>query len=223
MESSRLLESVYPLGYIYREGSLSISAFDPNSATTQVATTVESYRKAATLLAEALSEGSVVLDYGAGLGKGTHAMREVLNPLGIEVRSYEPFPERGETPDYQDPGEIDMQFDGIVNLNVLNVVEKEVRDLISKHIISLLSPTGVACIGTRSWSGDVNAAKNSEPADEENAIYVLRNQKGGNVVKVFQKGFNVGELANYIASFTNRPVTKAGNKFAACCVTVGPE
>ena len=196
--------------------------FDPNAATTQVATTVGSYKKAALFLTDIIESGSKVLDYGAGLGKGTLAMREVLSPAGIEVESYEPFPERGETPTYTDPNQINEKFDAVVNLNVLNVVPKDIRDAITSHIISVLKPEGVALISTRKWNGDITQAKNFKDGPEEKSMIVLR-KKGGETIEVFQKGFDGKELQEYISSFTSREVTALGGKFGANCIMVNPE
>jgi SAM-dependent methyltransferase len=202
--------------------AISTEQFDPNSATTQIATTVNSYKKVASFLATTLEPETVVLDYGAGLGMGAAAMRDILEPSGVHVFSYEPFPERGaEAPDFSNPNSIDIKFDAIVNLNVLNVVPKNIRDQLVTHIISLLKPEGIAVIGTRGWNGDVNGAKNFEEGPEPKSLIILRAKKG-ETIRVFQKGFDGPELQSYIQSFTKRKVDNLRNKFAASSVIVGP-
>ncbi len=171
-----------------------------NSGTTQVATTSGSYRKAAELVQSVNPDAKRVLDYGAGLGLGSDAMRGVFGEQA-NVDSYEPFPERwsGSQPvTYTSNEDISGKYDAIVNLNVLNVLEPQIRDQVAKDIMDRLAPGGVAVIGTRKWSGDVASAKNFEKAGEDKAIYVLR-KSGGQTVRVYQKGFDGKELADYLS------------------------
>ena len=163
------------------------------SATTQVATTAGSYEKAVKKAEELNPEGKTVLDYGAGLGLGTDAMRSSSK---LEVTSYEPFPERwrGDAPvDYTDSSLIKDKFDTVVNLNVLNVLEPELRDVVAKDIMSKVADGGVAIVGTRKWNGDVNAAKKATEAAEEKALWI--NKPSGDV---YQKGFDGDELKDYM-------------------------
>ena len=163
------------------------------SATTQVATTAGSYKKAVKKAEELNPQGKTVLDYGAGLGLGTDAMRSSSK---LEVTSYEPFPERwrGDAPvDYTDSSLIKDKFDTVVNLNVLNVLEPELRDVVAKDIMSKVADGGVAIVGTRKWNGDVNAAKKATEAAEEKALWI--NKPSGDV---YQKGFDGDELKDYM-------------------------
>ena len=169
---------------------------EKSSATTQVATTVGSYVKAANLIRDIDGD---VLDYGAGLGLGTDAMSDTLNKT---VDSYEPNPERWQGKrdvTYTDLDDIDKKYDAIVSLNVLNVVPKDIRDEIVIDIFDRLNINGKAVISTRKWSGDVNNATNSVPGPEDKSILITRRQKGEDV-KVFQKGFDGNELVDYIKS-----------------------
>ena len=165
------------------------------SGTTQVATTRTMYVKALKWLRNQSPEAKTVLDYGAGLGLGTDDMRS--NNPDLNIDSYEPNPERWagkEPPTYTNNTQIGKDYDLILNTNVLNVVEKPIRDLIVKDIADHLNVGGKALITTRGWSNDVNAAKNFKPADEHHAIWINKGKNG----YVFQKGFDGDELKNYI-------------------------
>jgi len=164
------------------------------SATTQVATTVGSYKKAVKKAEDLNPKGKTVLDYGAGLGLGTDAMRSSSK---LEVTSYEPFPERwkGDSPvDYTDSSLIPKKYDTVVNLNVLNVLEPELRDVVAKDIMSKVADGGVAIIGTRGWKGDIDATKKFKTTDEPQAIWVKKSSGD-----VYQKGFDGDELKDYMA------------------------
>lgn len=165
------------------------------SGTTQVATTRTMYVKALKWLRNQSPEAKTVLDYGAGLGLGTDDMRS--NNPDLNIDCYEPNPERWagkQPPTYTNNTQINKDYDLILNTNVLNVVEKPIRDLIVKDIADHLTMGGKALITTRGWSNDVNAAKNFKPADEHNAIWINKGKNG----YVFQKGFDGDELKNYI-------------------------
>ena len=165
------------------------------SGTTQVATTRTMYVKALKWLRNQSQEAKTVLDYGAGLGLGTDDMRS--NNPDLNIDCYEPNPERWagkQPPTYTNNTQINKDYDLILNTNVLNVVEKPIRDLIVKDIADHLTMGGKALITTRGWSNDVNAAKNFKPADEHHAIWINKGKNG----YVFQKGFDGDELKNYI-------------------------
>ncbi len=171
-------------------------ALSKSSGTTQVATTTGSYVKAADIVNDLEIEGEV-LDYGAGLGLGTDAMSQVL---GTEVDSYELNPERwkGKKPvTYTKASDINKQYDAIVSLNVLNVVPKDVRDFIVEDIYENLKPGGVAVISSRGFKGDIANAKNFEKGPEDKS-YIIKRKKGGEVVDVYQKGFDGNELVEYV-------------------------
>jgi len=172
-------------------------AHQSGSETTQVSNTTASYIKAAAKLKEVLGEKEdlKVLDYGAGLGLGTEALRRAFGAKNVD--SFEPASDRSKVkPNYSDANQITNKYDAIVCLNVLNVLEPGLRNSVVEKIISSLKPEGYALIGVRGWSGDVNQAKNSEPSkEEEKAIWIIK-KKGK---KVYQKGFDGAELLNYIS------------------------
>ena len=164
------------------------------SGSTQVATTRGSYIKAARKISDI--EGDV-LDYGAGLGIGTDAMSEVF---GRDVESLEINPERwkGKKPvNYTNSNQIDKKFDGIVSLNVVNVVPKEVRDFIVRDIFSKLNVGGKAVISSRGFKDDIERSKNFEVGPEDKS-YIVKKKKEGKIIDVYQKGFDGNELVDYV-------------------------
>lgn len=162
----------------------------PGSATTQVATTVNSYRKAV----GKVDNPGEVLDYGAGMGLGADSMREVDGVKSVDT--YEPFPGRwkGKKPvDYTDNLQIKKKYDTVVNLNVLNVLEPERRTEVLTDMLTHLKPGGQAIISTRKFKGDVAGAKHFREADEHNAIWVKKGDQW-----VYQRGFDGNELVDYV-------------------------
>jgi hypothetical protein len=130
-----------------------------NSKKTQVATTGGSYKKAGEILQREGVTGDV-LDYGAGKGLGTEY-------LGPRAKSYEPYPDEGYSPNFTEPP--DQMFDGIANLNVLNVLPEPMRTKVALDIMNKLNPDGVAAIGARSYR-DVMTAKKPSLLDDGGII-----------------------------------------------------
>ena len=168
------------------------------SSSTQVGSTEGSYIKAAMALKDLGVEGDI-LDYGAGFGKGTTAMSQVF---GRKVDDFEPFPERRAQqdpplpePTFSNASDINKTYDGIVSLNVLNVVPPNVRDAIVSDIYDKLNPGGYAIIGTRGYRDDIARTKKFTPAEEQGAIYVEKADG-----PVYQKGFDGSELQEYVAA-----------------------
>ena len=169
----------------------------PDSDTTQVATTSGSYLKAALLMRPNLPPNAKVLDYGSGLGVGKMPLKDGL-PKDTTIESYEPNPGRAPfPPTYTSTDQINDQYDGIVNLNVLNVLEPVLRERVLSHLISLLAPGGQAVIGTRKFAGDISTVKNSTPGKEPGSLWVQRTTKAG-TKQVYQKGFDGAELQRYV-------------------------
>lgn len=158
---------------------------DPRSAMTQIATTVNTYRKAAKML------GGKVLDYGAGYGLGTDAMREE----GLLADSFEPFPEewRGkQPPTYTDSAEIPSEsYDSLVSFSVINVVDPDERKFLFQEISRILRPDGFALITGRTRQ-DVSSAKIKTPHLEEGGYLI-----GEGKDQRYQKGFTQAELERY--------------------------
>jgi phospholipid N-methyltransferase len=161
------------------------------SESTQVATTTGTYRKTAEKLHPDLKPNSDILDYGAGMGKGTDAMQHVLT--GHKVESYEPSPKNW-SPTHTNSDHIDKKYDAVVSHNVLNVLEPQLRDHVTKHLLSLVKPGGKVVVGARGYRGDVSTVKNFTPSEQEpNALWVHKK-----VGKVYQKGFYGDELLDHM-------------------------
>lgn len=193
----------------------------PGSATTQVATTGGTYEKAAKIVEKLKPDAVRVLDYGAGLGLGSDSMRGIL---GDKVDSLEPFPERwrSDTPvTYTSSSEVQDKYDAIVNMNVLNVLEPNIRDRVILDIASLLSTDGVAVVGVRKWQGDVNSAKKATPGDEPKSLWIDKSTKSNPNNLVYQKGFDGNELVEYIENVLPEGFeVKRLNGVAANAVTI---
>ena len=140
-----------------------------------------------------------VHDFGSGKGVGS---KEFKNKI---VTSHEPFVEpekiiqaKGKLPDYKTADEVILKDglkskDGIVNFNVLNVIENpSERIKVVDQIGKLLSDDGIAIITTR---GDdvINQAKKSK-----NATRYLDGWLFGSKDKTFQKGFKQSELEDFV-------------------------
>ena len=165
------------------------------SGTTQRKNTRGMYVKALSWLRNELPSAKTVLDYGAGLGLGTEDMRS--NNPDMDIECYEPNPQRWQgtkPPTYTNNTQINKNYDLILNTNVLNVVEKPIRDLIVKDISSHLNMGGKALITTRAWNVIVNETKNYTLADEYHAVWV----NGGKNGPIYQKGFDAKELKEYL-------------------------
>jgi len=162
------------------------------SQKTQIRGTEPTYRKAYDIL-EREKPGGRTLDYGAGLGHGSKLM-------GAE--SFEPFPREGFRPTFIRPEDIPTEeFDRLVNLNVLNVMPREVRDATVENIGRVMRPGGMGIVTTR--GRDVlNAAgeAGSEPMSKITSI------------GTYQKGFTPEELREYLEYILGRDysVSKLG-------------
>jgi SAM-dependent methyltransferase len=158
---------------------------DPRSAMTQIATTVNTYRKASKML------GGKVLDYGAGYGLGTDAMRSE----GLLAESFEPYPEEWKgkrPPTYTDSADIPSEsYDSLVSFSVVNVVDPDERKLLFQEVARVLRPDGFALITGRTRQ-DVSAAKIKTPHLEEGGYLI-----GVGEDQRYQKGFTQAELERY--------------------------
>jgi len=158
---------------------------DPRSAMTQIATTVNTYRKASKML-----DGKV-LDYGAGYGLGTDAMREE----GLLAESFEPFPEEWkgkQPPTYTDSANIPSSaYDSLVSFSVINVVDPDERKFLFKEVARILRPDGFALITGRTRQ-DVSSAKIKKPHLEDGGYLI-----GEGEDERYQKGFTQAELERY--------------------------
>jgi hypothetical protein len=171
-----------------------------NSARTQIAGTLPTYKKADNLLTELAGDGKT-LDFGAGLG---------LSKKELDFDTYEPFPKKDFNPDFTDPSDIPSEsYKKLTNLNVLNVVPRDVRDTIVKDIGRILEPDGRAVITTR--GRDVMSAK-GKPGPENMSIITTK--------ETYQKGFTQPELKLYIQETLGEGFDITNNKLGAAGVTV---
>lgn len=162
------------------------------SQRTQIPGTEPTYRKAYDIL-EREKPGGRTLDYGAGLGHGSRLM-------GAE--SFEPFPREGFKPDFIRPEDIPTEeFDRLVNLNVLNVMPREMRDATVENIGRVMRPGGMGIVTTR--GRDVlNAAGEAGPEPMSKITSI----------GTYQKGFLPEELRQYLEYILGRDynVSKLG-------------
>ena len=158
---------------------------DPRSAMTQITGTEDTYIKASKML------GGKVLDYGAGIGIGTDALRS----NGLLADSFEPFPENWEgklPPTYTDSADIPSEsYDSMVSFSVINVVDPDERKLLFREVSRILRPDGVALITGRTRQ-DVGAATTKIPHLEEGGYLIGKGKR-----QRYQKGFTQSELERY--------------------------
>ena len=162
--------------------------------TTQIKTTVGTYTKCAQLLLGKIKEGSEILDYGAGYGEGTKAMKSIFGDM-YTVESYETSP-KGWSPNYTRSGQIKKKYDAVVCFNVLNVLPPKLRDEVISNMLALVKEDGYIIIGARAWTSDIALAKNITRAEEDKAVWVHKKD-----IKAYQKGFDGNELLDYVNSF----------------------
>lgn len=163
--------------------------FNPDAGhPTQRSNTTATYIKFYNSLPEDLKKGQG-LDYSAGLGVGSHALRTV----GAKIDSYEPFPHAKATDiTYKGLNSLpNKKYDYIFNSAVLNVIEQDIRDHVVLDIWNHLKPGGCAIIGVRS-KADVMGTKTAMVLSQENSE-ILDRSRGS-----YQKGFTSGELKSYI-------------------------
>lgn len=149
-----------------------------NAQKTQVANTLPTFLKAKDILDDHMPQGKS-LDYGAGLGYSRN--------YGFDT--YDPFPRNHYQPTYGSPTDIpDGSYHRLTCLNVLNVVPRNVRDDIVRHIGRVLAPSGHAVITTR--GRDVLTAKGRAGPEPMSVI---------TGINTYQKGFTSQELREYLA------------------------
>jgi hypothetical protein len=150
-----------------------------NASRTQIIGTLPTYEKASNILRQQGASGRGI-DFGAGLGEGAKA-------LGKDFDTYEPFAKNW-TPTYSSAADVPSDAYGqLTNLNVLNVVPREVRDEIVQDIGRVMQPGGTGIITTR--GKDVMNAKGLA-GPEPMSVITSRD--------TYQKGFNKDELEEYL-------------------------
>ena len=170
-----------------------------NRGKTAITSTKGTYTKANKIFDDLKKEK--IHDFGSGKGVGSNEFKNKI------VTSHEPFvpaedivKAKGKLPNYKTADEVILNDglkskDGIVNLNVLNVIESPAdRIKVVDQIGKLLNDDGVAIITTRSAKDVINQAKKSKNAKEYLDGWLFG--KGNSLT--FQKGFGQKELEDYI-------------------------
>lgn len=151
-----------------------------NSARTQIVGTMPTYEKARDILRKEGIEGKDVIDFGAGKGLGSTMMK---------ADSFEPYPQ-GWYPTYTKSEDIPSDaYKGLLNLNVLNVLDPEMRAHTVKEIGRVMQPEGgTGLITTR--GRDVLNTIGGKAGPEPMSVITSRD--------TYQKGFEPSELREYI-------------------------
>ena len=173
---------------------------DPRSAMTQITGTEDTYINASKML------GGKVLDYGAGRGIGTDALRS----NGLLADSFEPFPQNWEgkrPPTYTDSANIPSDsYDSLVSFSVINVVDPDERKFLFKEVARILRPDGVALITGRDRQ-DVQKATTKIPHLEEGGYLIGTGKR-----QRYQKGFTQAELERYAKEVLGPGFTVEANR-----------
>jgi hypothetical protein len=151
-----------------------------NSARTQIVGTMPTYEKARDILGKEGIKGADIIDFGAGKGLGSTAMK---------ADSFEPYPQ-GWYPTYTKSEDIPSEkYKGLLNLNVLNVLDPEMRAHTVKEIGRVMQPEGgTGLITTR--GRDVLNTVGGKAGNEPMSVITSRD--------TYQKGFEPEELREYI-------------------------
>ena len=167
---------------------------------TAISTTVGTYKKINNIFDD--NKVKTVHDFGSGLGLGS---KEFKNKI---VTNHEPFvplekiiKAKGKVPNYKTADDVIFKEgfaskDGVVNANVLNVIEDPMeRSNVVRQISQLINDKGIAVITTRG-SEVTKAAQTSKNAIPFNDGWLF----GSGDKKTFQKGYSQKELEEYIKS-----------------------
>jgi hypothetical protein len=151
-----------------------------NSARTQIVGTMPTYEKARDILGKEGIKGADIIDFGAGKGLGSTSMK---------ADSFEPYPQ-GWYPTYTKSEDIPSEkYKGLLNLNVLNVLDPEMRAHTVKEIGRVMQPEGgTGLITTR--GRDVLNTVGGKAGNEPMSVITSRD--------TYQKGFEPEELREYI-------------------------
>jgi GH24 family phage-related lysozyme (muramidase) len=176
-----------------------------NRGKTAITSTKGTYAKANKIFTDLKKEK--IHDFGSGKGVGSNEFKNKI------VTSHEPFvpteeiiKAKGKVPNYRTADEVILNDgmkskDGIVNLNVLNVIESfPERNKVVEQIGKLLADDGVAVITTRSAKDVIGQAKKSKNAKKYLDGWLFG--KGNSTT--FQKGFGQKELEDYIRAILGK-------------------
>ena len=148
-----------------------------NARRTQIIGTLPTYEKARMLFELNKAKGRGI-DYGAGLGEGAKILK---------ADTYEPYPQDW-NPTFTNPEDIpDEAYGKLTNLNVLNVVPREIRDEMVLDMGRVMRPKSHGIITTR--GADVMKTQ-GEKGPEPMSMITSR--------ETYQKGFEKNELIDYL-------------------------
>jgi len=176
------------------------------TALTQRNTTRGSYVKAGKKLSELITPGSKIINYGAG---GQHTREGLYQGLGddYQIDDMEPNPGSREIdPEFTDGSQItDNSYDAAVCLNVINVLESDIRKDAIRHLLRIVKTGGYIILGVRGYKGDIANTKSFEPADDPKAMWVKKKTRNPDTGKSeeaysYQIGYDGNELKDYVES-----------------------
>lgn len=158
---------------------------------TQITSTVNTYKKIGDFISNEGLEGKSVLDASSGLGVGTQALRD----MGMDVDDVEPYPSSKRIPPtYSRYEDIDKKYDYIISNAVLNVIPDDWRSDVLKSMADKLKVGGKLFINVRDAKG-VSAQKRKIELDDPSEILVT-DSKGN--IRAYQKGFTRSSLKEYV-------------------------
>lgn len=158
---------------------------------TQITSTVNTYKKIGDFISNEGLEGKSVLDASSGLGVGTQALRD----MGMDVDDVEPYPSSKRIPPtYSRYEDIDKKYDYIISNAVLNVIPDDWRSDVLKSMADKLKVGGKLFINVRDAKG-VSAQKQKIELDDPSEIFVT-DSKGN--IRAYQKGFTRSSLKEYV-------------------------
>ena len=166
---------------------------DDGRHSTQIPSTVNSYRHIGDWLLRNGMGGVSVLDASSGLGNGTIALRE----MGFDVDDVEPYPsENRVAPTYLSYDDIDRKYDVVISNAVLNVIPDDWRRNVLHSMASKVKDGGRMIINVRG-AGSISKQKQKIELDSPSEILVT--DKKGNIT-AYQRGFTPKELREYVSS-----------------------
>ena len=161
--------------------------------TTQITSTVNTYKKIGDWMKSQGMEGASVLDASSGLGKGTEALKE----MGFNVEDVEPYPSENRTaPTYLKYEDIKGKYDVVISNAVLNVIPDDWRADVLKNMADKVKPGGKMIINVRDAK---EMEKQKQKIELDSPSEILVTDKAGNI-RAYQKGFTQKELADWVQS-----------------------
>lgn len=170
---------------------LSGQTTDTGQHTTQITSTVNTYKKIGTWMDKNDMKGAKVLDASSGLGKGT----EVLRDMGFDVEDVEPYPsDNRDKPTYRKYNDVKGKYDVVISNAVLNVIPDDWRADVLKSMADKVKFGGKLIINVRD-AKEIERQKQKIELDSPSEILVT--DKAGNI-RAYQKGFTQKELADLV-------------------------